>query len=242
MKQGNSFSRYLMILIAICSLTLPTPVSSFTVPHRIRTLFSSPYSKATCLVLCTYFAVRTLGYLINDTVKDEEEKSETESEIKNKPQEASWQNNPISLACITSVVGAVTHVITHTTLSAWSEKTDITKFTSIEDKAKYCKSIDELIGSPQEAATKIYKSIISRHKDNRPTTNWLLHGPPGCGKTDLARAVARKLYEEIEADALFIKGSSFNTQYSGQGAAKVDALFKEAIRRTKNNTKPVIMS
>jgi len=52
----------------------------------------------------------------------------------------------------------------------------------------------------------------------------LLFGPPGCGKTLLARAVA----SEAEASFYSISGSDFVELYQGVGAARVRDLFKEA--------------
>ena len=52
----------------------------------------------------------------------------------------------------------------------------------------------------------------------------LLYGPPGCGKTLLARAVA----QEAGASFLSISGSDFVELYAGVGAARVRDLFKQA--------------
>ncbi|MDQ4042149.1 MAG: AAA family ATPase, partial [Actinomycetota bacterium] len=52
----------------------------------------------------------------------------------------------------------------------------------------------------------------------------LLYGPPGCGKTLLARALAG----ETGAAFYYISGSDFVEMYTGVGAARVRDLFREA--------------
>jgi cell division protease FtsH len=52
----------------------------------------------------------------------------------------------------------------------------------------------------------------------------LLYGPPGCGKTLLARALAG----EAKASFFSVAGSDFVEMYAGVGAARVRDLFKEA--------------
>ena len=58
----------------------------------------------------------------------------------------------------------------------------------------------------------------------KPPGGFLLAGPPGCGKTLLARAVA------VEANAAFfsVPATQFVEVYAGEGAARVRDLFAEA--------------
>jgi cell division protease FtsH len=56
----------------------------------------------------------------------------------------------------------------------------------------------------------------------------LLYGPPGCGKTLLARALAG----EAGASFYSISGSDFVEMYAGVGAARVRDLFREARENT----------
>ena len=58
----------------------------------------------------------------------------------------------------------------------------------------------------------------------RPSRGFLLVGPPGCGKTLLARAVAG----ESNATFLSVAASEFTEVYVGEGAARVRDLFAQA--------------
>ncbi len=65
---------------------------------------------------------------------------------------------------------------------------------------------------------------LFRHLGIEPPKGVLLYGPPGCGKTLLARAVAN------EADANFyaINGPEITSKYYGESEAKLRNIFKKA--------------
>jgi len=58
----------------------------------------------------------------------------------------------------------------------------------------------------------------------RPPRGVMLHGPPGTGKTMLARAVAA----QAGVDFFAASGSSFVEMFVGRGAARIRRLFKDA--------------
>ncbi|NPA86022.1 MAG: AAA family ATPase [bacterium] len=58
----------------------------------------------------------------------------------------------------------------------------------------------------------------------RPPKGVLLYGPPGCGKTLLAKAVAA----ESGANFVYVTGSEFARKYVGEGAELVRRLFRTA--------------
>ncbi|MEA2194684.1 MAG: cell division protease FtsH, partial [Solirubrobacteraceae bacterium] len=57
----------------------------------------------------------------------------------------------------------------------------------------------------------------------------LLHGPPGTGKTMLAKAIAT----EADADFYAVSGSDFVQMFVGLGAMRVRALFRQAKKRKR---------
>jgi ATP-dependent Zn protease len=91
-------------------------------------------------------------------------------------------------------------------------------------------TFDKIIGA-QKPKTQINR-FINYIKNAKPFKNigakplkgFVLHGPPGTGKTDLARATAK----EAGVDFIHTTGSEFNGVWRGSGVQQVKALHKFA--------------
>ncbi len=93
----------------------------------------------------------------------------------------------------------------------------------------------------------LYPEEFREHR-LRPPKGVLLYGPPGCGKTLIAKAVAnslaKRLTERTGAEArsyfLNIKGPELLNKYVGETESKIREVFKKA-REKANETTPVIV-
>ncbi len=90
----------------------------------------------------------------------------------------------------------------------------------------------EDIGDLEEAKQRIREMIelplkhpeLFRHLGIEPPKGVLLHGPPGCGKTLLAKAVAN----ETGAHFLAINGPEIMSKFYGESEARLREIFSEA--------------
>jgi len=93
----------------------------------------------------------------------------------------------------------------------------------------------------------IYPDVFKEHK-LRPPKGILLYGPPGCGKTLIAKAVANSLAKSIEertgkettAYFLNVKGPELLNKYVGETEHKLREVFKKAREKASEDVPVVI--
>ncbi|MDR2381079.1 MAG: proteasome ATPase [Bifidobacteriaceae bacterium] len=77
---------------------------------------------------------------------------------------------------------------------------------------------------------------LYREHQLRPPQGVLLYGPPGCGKTLIAKAVARSLAGDDAAKAVFynIKGPELLNKYVGETERQIRAIFARAREKARD--------
>jgi proteasome-associated ATPase len=93
----------------------------------------------------------------------------------------------------------------------------------------------------------LYPDEFKEHRLS-PPKGILLYGPPGCGKTLIAKAVANSLAGQIEkrtgkntaAYFLNVKGPELLNKYVGETEHKIREVFKKAKEKAKED-QPVIV-
>jgi proteasome-associated ATPase len=93
----------------------------------------------------------------------------------------------------------------------------------------------------------IYPDVFAEHKLS-PPKGILLYGPPGCGKTLIAKAVANSLAKSIEKRTgkettpyfLNVKGPELLNKYVGETEHKLREVFKKARDKASENVPVVI--
>ena len=94
----------------------------------------------------------------------------------------------------------------------------------------------------------LYKELFAEHK-LKPPKGVLLYGPPGCGKTLIAKAVANSLAKKVEektgkgsgrAFFLNIKGPELLNKYVGETERQIRLVFQRA-REKASEGMPVIV-
>ena len=101
-----------------------------------------------------------------------------------------------------------------------------------KERFKDVAGVDEVIKDVEFIVKFFKKPALLRRLGGRPLKGVLLSGPPGCGKTLLARAIAG----EAGVNFFPISGSDFVELYVGVGAAKTRGLYDLA----KKNTPAII--
>jgi proteasome-associated ATPase len=109
--------------------------------------------------------------------------------------------------------------------------------------------LDEQVGILRDAIELpyMYPEIFHEHKLT-PPKGILLYGPPGCGKTLIAKAVANSLAKSIEkrtgretaAYFLNVKGPELLNKYVGETEHKIREVFKRAREKAREDVPVVI--
>ena len=85
---------------------------------------------------------------------------------------------------------------------------------------------------------------ISKEFGLEPVKGLLLYGPPGCGKTLIAKAIASTILGEknVDADAfVYIKGAELLNMYVGKTEEQIINIFKNCRKYSKNSGKRSII-
>lgn len=85
--------------------------------------------------------------------------------------------------------------------------------------------VDQLLSRIREVIElPLKRPDIFKHLNIKPHRGVLLYGPPGCGKTMIAKAIAH----EIQAHFISVKGPEILNKYYGQSEENLRNLFEEA--------------
>ncbi|MBI4302112.1 MAG: CDC48 family AAA ATPase [Chloroflexi bacterium] len=124
------------------------------------------------------------------------------------------------------VIGPITNIRVRGEAAAGVEKTGVT-YEDIGGLQKEIQRIREMIELPLK-----YPELFERLGIDAPK-GVLLYGPPGCGKTLIARAVAN----ETDAHFLHVSGPEITHKFYGESEAHLRAIFDQA-----NQNAPSIVS
>ncbi|MFB0563703.1 MAG: CDC48 family AAA ATPase [Candidatus Lokiarchaeia archaeon] len=133
-------------------------------------------------------------------------------------------------------LGEIRLVVTQTTPAGIVQITDKTRIELLPEAVSLAKAIPLVtyddIGGLEDAIIRVREMIelplkhpeLFQRLGIDPPKGVLLHGPPGCGKTLLAKAVAN------ESDAYFISlnGPEIMSKFYGESEAKIREIFEEA--------------
>ena len=123
------------------------------------------------------------------------------------------------------VVGPLTTIKVKGEVTSGKGKTGIT-YEDIGGLQREIQRIREMIELPLK-----YPEVFERLGIDAPK-GVLLHGPPGCGKTLIARAVAN----ETDAYFLHLSGPEIMHKFYGESEAHLRSVFEEAKKKRSGNS------
>lgn len=110
-------------------------------------------------------------------------------------------------------------------------------------------NLDDVVGLTEvkEYATSLlnlyrngtYDDLTTKYSDDLVSKEGsvLLYGPPGCGKTMIAKGMGNMFVDNLERDVVFMRvtGSNVLSKYQGQSEQKVREIFQDAIDKAGSN-------
>lgn len=105
------------------------------------------------------------------------------------------------------------------------------------------------IGGLHEAKKQMIEAVelpskhpeLFKHYNKRPIKGVLLYGPPGCGKTMLAKATASALSSTDTPGLIYVKGPEVLDRYVGVAEATVRSLFERARFHKEQHGTPAVV-
>lgn len=122
-----------------------------------------------------------------------------------------------------------------------SEQMSTTKLVTWEEIGGMKSQIQQI---RQAVETPLKYADLAKEMGIEPIKGILLHGPTGCGKTLIAKAVARTILEDAEADRdafIYVKGPELLNKYIGESERMVRARFAACRKYSAKTGKRAVM-
>ncbi|MFB6176731.1 MAG: ATP-binding protein [Halobaculum sp.] len=112
-------------------------------------------------------------------------------------------------------------------------ETELSDVVGLDEAKDHATSLVTLYndGTYEELTDRYSEEIVSKEG------SLLLYGPPGCGKTMIAEAIANEFIRELDRDVVFmqVSGSDILSKLQGESEGNVRQIFEDAIAKAGSN-------